>query len=204
MENTVDLLKIKIDKARTSLSEESRQAIDAIDWKKIILDMRAEKGYSYEQLEDLEIETELLLCGLLDTEDYPKELEKRMLLPKAQIDVLVNEMNEKVFNRIREELVKIIERKKGSEPKEEKPPVSPLSGGEIMRTSPDKERQQEGFNSPRVPFDTASILEQKLRGAVQSPTIETNHSIGNLSKENNSSIKKIGVPKVDPYRETPE
>ena len=74
--NTVDLLQIKIEKARAELSEESRQAIDAINWKNVIVGLRAEKGYSFTQLEDLELETELLLCGLLNPEDYPKELEK--------------------------------------------------------------------------------------------------------------------------------
>ena len=112
MDTPMDILKIKIDKARDVLPEESRRAIDAIDWKTVILAMRAEKGYSYTQLEDLETETELLLCGLINPEDYPKELEKRMGIPKPQVDVLVNEMNEKIFKKIREELVKNIERKK--------------------------------------------------------------------------------------------
>jgi len=115
MDTTVDLLQIKIDKAKAELSEESRRAIDTVDWKTVILAMRAEKGYSYAQLEDLELETELLLCGLLSPENYPKELESRMNIPKAQIDILINEMNEKVFKKIREELVKNIERKKISE-----------------------------------------------------------------------------------------
>lgn len=43
MENTVDLLQIKIDKAREELPEESRQAIDAMDWKNIIINMRVEE-----------------------------------------------------------------------------------------------------------------------------------------------------------------
>ncbi|PIR68990.1 hypothetical protein COU48_01080 [Candidatus Nomurabacteria bacterium CG10_big_fil_rev_8_21_14_0_10_03_31_7] len=119
MENTVDLLQIKINKAREELPKETIEAIDAVDWKSMIIKMREEKGYSFEQLENLEIETELLLCGLTNTENYPKELETRMNLPKAQIDELVNEMNEKVFIRIREELIKRIEKnKKTTEPKE--------------------------------------------------------------------------------------
>ncbi len=110
----VDLLQVKIEKARESLSTETRQAIDAVPWKMVILEMRQSKGYNFEQLGDLETETELLLCGLLSPEDYPKELEKRMRIPRAQVDVLVNEMNERVFKKIREELIKNTERRKVS------------------------------------------------------------------------------------------
>lgn len=220
-----------------ALSEESRHAIDAVDWRTIILGMRAEKGYSYAQLEDLELETELLLCGLINPEDYPKELEKRMGIPKAKIDELVNELNEKVFKKIREELVKTIERKKMSEnsktnetkenfKKEEEPIESReellknientstgnvenivLQGKEILAQKElpvgNKDKQENKGeplkNSPRVPLGN-SILEQKLSGAFQIPTTETNHSLGNLSSSNKPST----TPKVDPYREPTE
>ena len=47
-----------------------------------------------------------------------------MQIPKPKIDELVNEMNEKVFSKIREELVKNIERKKT--PKEKGVEEQPL------------------------------------------------------------------------------
>src|SRR3989338_4976303 len=112
MDDTIDTLKIKIDAARRNLSEETKVAIEAVPWKIAILGMREKKGYSFEQLGDLEIETELLLCGLLNPQDYPKELEKRMGISRAQADDLVNEMNEVVFRKIREELIKNTERKR--------------------------------------------------------------------------------------------
>ena len=225
MENTVDLLQIKIDKAKAELPPESKSAIDAVDWRTTVLGMRAEKGYSYTQLEDLELETELMLCGLLNPEDYPKELEKRMNIPKAQVDVLVNEMNEKVFKKIREELVKNIERKKIQET-EQKPPISPLPEGEKMKTSFDKGRQEifskttetpdllaekelpppptppirndEGLQKPPVSNGTSPILTQKLSGSFQIPTVETEHTLNNMTKD--SGEEKTKLPKADPYR----
>ena len=184
--NTVDLLQIKIEKARAELSEESRQAIDAINWKNVIVGMRAEKGYSFTQLEDLELETELLLCGLLNPEDYPKELEKRMQIPKPKIDELVNEMNEKVFSKIREELVKNIERKKT--PKEKGVEEQPL---EI-------ESREEMLKHIENPEKIPSILSQKLSGSFQVPKVETDHSLNNMTKS--SEEEKSKLPKVDPYR----
>ena len=222
MDTPIDLLQIKIEKAKTELSEESRQAIDAVDWKTIILNMRAEKGYSFTQLEDLEIETELLLCGLLNPEDYPKELEKRMGIPKPKVDELVNEMNKKVFERIREELVKNIERKKVSEEKGqplENSSKTLLDNGKSLESREElleKIENPESINNYELRItnekkpitndqlritnlENQSILGQKLSGTFQIPKTETDHSITNLSKDT-----KPKIPQADPYREVPE
>ncbi|MEI8270882.1 MAG: hypothetical protein WCG45_05965 [bacterium] len=102
----LDMLQIKIDRAREDLPLATRKAIETVDWRAIILSFREKKGYSFEQLEDLELETELLLCGLLNPVEYPKKLEETLKLPKSQIDLLVNEMNELVFRKIKDELIK--------------------------------------------------------------------------------------------------
>jgi predicted ribosome-associated RNA-binding protein Tma20 len=112
MDDIVDLLRIKIEKAKTELPEDTLNAINAVDWRTTILQMREKKGYSFEQLGDLELETELLLSGLVSGKDYPKELETRMKISKLAASELVNEMNEKVFSKIKEELIKSTERKK--------------------------------------------------------------------------------------------
>lgn len=111
MDDTIDLLQIKIEKAKAQLSEDTLNAIAAVPWQAVVLQMRETKGYSFEQLGNLEMETELLLCGLLSPNNYPGELENRMRITKAQAGELVNEMNEKVFAKIKEELIKNTERK---------------------------------------------------------------------------------------------
>ena len=125
MDDTIDLLQIKIEKAKEMLPAETVNAIAAADWKAAILGMRLKKGYTFEQLGDLELETELMLCGLVSPEDYPKELENRMGISGAEANELVNEMNDLVFKKIREELIRNTERKeifrnKTAEEKEEK------------------------------------------------------------------------------------
>ena len=131
MQDPVDLLQIKIDEARRKLPEETRQAVDAVPWKTAIIGMREGRGWSFEQLGDLELETELLLCGLLSSENYPKELRERMKISQAQTDELVGEMNERVFKKIREELIKITERKRLSRPASPASAVADLSRPEI-------------------------------------------------------------------------
>lgn len=128
MDETIDLLQIRIEKAKSSLPKETQMAIDAVDWKDVILGMKSKKGYNLEQLEDLELETELLLCGITNPNDYPKELETRLKIPRAQVDELINELNELIFKKIREELIKITEKNK------------------MLETVPVKTREEEIFN----------------------------------------------------------
>lgn len=112
MQDTVDLLKIKIEKAKRELPLETVNAINSVDWRAAILGLRTKKGYTFGQLGDLELETELLLCGLVGPRDYPVELVNRMGISKSQANELVNEMNDLVFAKIREELIRNTERKK--------------------------------------------------------------------------------------------
>src|SRR5665648_90170 len=111
MDNATDLLQKKIDEARANLTAQTRQAIDAVNWRGVIAEMRDKDGYNLEQLGELESETELLLCGLLSGEGYKKELETRMKITKDQVQKLTEKMNEQVFKKIQEELKKILEGK---------------------------------------------------------------------------------------------
>lgn len=189
-DNTIDLLQIKIDEAKAQLQKETQNAINAVDYKAVILEMRKEKGYTFEQLGDLETETELLLCGLVNPEDYPKELENRMYLSKTEVNELVKEMNEKVFAKIKENLVKEIEGKT-----EEKTNTQILNSAGI-KIIPEK---KELTTLP-------PILAQKLSGSLQVPMVKTKHSLENITKINIPTPQntKVNKPAIDPYREIPE
>jgi hypothetical protein len=106
MENLTDTLQTKINEARNLLSKESREAIDNVNWKLTVLGMN--KKYTQEQLENLETETELLLCGLLTPENYSKELENRMHITKDEVDLLIGEMDRLIFKKIQDNLEKIL------------------------------------------------------------------------------------------------
>jgi hypothetical protein len=222
MNDTVDLLQIKIEKAKTQLSDDTLNAIAAVPWQAIILGMRETKGYSFEQLGDLEIETELLLCGLLNSEDYPRELESRMKISKAQVNELVQEMNSLVFSKIREELIKNTERKKMFA-KNSPSPELPLKrgGGKQIETinKPDLTipelkagDKQEKPASTQGGTEIHPLLVKKMSGPFQIPSVKTEHSLDNITKTNipagtggsNSPNVKMNKPAMDPYRELPE
>ena len=190
MENQTDSLQIKIEEAKMQLPEETRNAINAIDYKAVILEMRKTKGYSFEQLGDLETETELLLCGLLSPENYSKELENRMHLSKNEVNELINEMNDRVFAKIKENLIKGIE---GKTEEENDAQILNSAGIEIV---PEKSEP-----APKHP-----IFAQKLSGSFQVPIVKTEHTLENITKTTTPTPPSPtpSKPNIDPYREIPE
>lgn len=220
MQDEIDLLQIKIENAKKLLSEDTLEAIAAVPWQAEILKMRETKGYTFEQLGDLEIETELVLCGLISPTDYPKELENRMKISGMAANELVKEMNRLVFSKIKEELIKNTERKKlfgkkqiqGENPdteaeKKSNTQILNKAGIEIMNGNgngkkeilpiPEKLELEGEVIHP--------ILAQKLSGSVQVPIVKTEHTLQNLSPTNTENVATINkTPAIDPYREIPE
>lgn len=229
MNTPIDLLQIKIEEAKRKLPDSTRRAIDNVNWRAGILALRAKKGYTFEQLESLEIETELVLCGLLLPEDYLKELKQRMKISDEEANELVNEMNSSVFGRIREELIKDSERNKtvvvkitgdnpnstsiNSEIKKDETKILNKAGIEVVATRPSvvgsgitAEKPITPAVEPRPVQEVHPLLIQKLAGSFQIPATKTEHSLSNISKVINegSTGMKNEMPKVDPYREIPQ
>ncbi len=205
--NDTDLLQIKIEKAKAQLSPDTVNAISAVPWQAEILKMRETKGYSFEQLGDLETETELLLCGLLSPENYPKELKSRMRISETQANDLVKEMNEQVFSKIKEELIKISERKNIiQETEKTDAQVLREHGIEIIQpdlTIPELNsplRSDLGQTTPEVGNKIHPIMADKLSGPVQTPAVKTEHSVENLTK---TDAVKTYPKGSDPYRLPP-
>ncbi|MEI7709247.1 MAG: hypothetical protein WCI76_00865 [bacterium] len=222
MNDTVDLLQIKIEKAKRDLPLATINAINSVDWKSALLALREKKGYTFEQLGDLELETELLLCGLVSPEDYPKELEKRLRLSGSATNELVNEMNSLVFNRIREEMIKNIEKKRTFQDNNGAGAVE-SNDTEILKSAgieiiPEKLELNTGATiipAPKVAIPTPprpeavnmqTMLAQKIAGSVKIPAAKTEYSLNNISKASTPVAPSV-KPKVlnaDPYREIPE
>jgi hypothetical protein len=220
MDDTIDLLQIKIENAKKKLSEDTLKAIAAVPWQAEIIKMRETRGFTFEQLGNLEIETELVLCGLLNPRDYPRELENRMKISKGVANELVEEMNKLVFTKIKEELIKNTERKNypprplgtpqegNRDTEEENVQIFKEHGIEIINgdekekketlpvpeklelSTPAKATPQEGNNTIHP------ILAQKMSGPVQTQMVKTEHTLENITKAK--------IPATDPYREIPE
>jgi hypothetical protein len=204
MEKEKDSLGIKIYQAMSLLSEEARDAISSVPWRGAILEMRETKGYSFEQLDTLEIETELLLCGLVSIEDYPKELESRMKITKTEVDSLIDQMNESVFKKIRRKLEESIDKSKKIEeqPSEKSMQDNLLNSlayailkrnGELVdnknyKESPEYKKFKENPNEIEEPT-VESINKERIKN-VKLP-VGKNSKISNPTDTNNENHDKI-------------
>jgi hypothetical protein len=241
----INQLKIKIEEAKRKLPTETLNAIATVDWRAEISGLRLKKGFTFEQLGSLELEIELILCGLLNPKDFPGEIEKKMGLGKIEANEVVNEMNDLVFKKIREELIKNVESKKFLDDKDSQGTIlsEPLirqeeslvnkketkvlegagisiiiqKNGEVKPPGSLEKREDvlKGVENPNpikadrllspagatAKEELPPTLMQKLSGSFQGKVVETEHTLGNLSKADTANTPPPS--KIDPYREIP-
>lgn len=118
MEESKETQKKNIADAFALLPEEARSAINAVDWRAVVLSMREKRKYTYDQLESLETITEMLLCGLVKPEEYNRLIGIKMRLAQSEASSLAKELNDMIFKKIRVELVKRIDQNKELTPKD--------------------------------------------------------------------------------------
>jgi len=206
---TIDLLKEKIEQAKENLPEATQDAIRRVDWKAAILGLRKSRGYDFEQLGALELETELVLCGLLAPKDYPKALEDEMGIPKIVANELVEEMNKLVFKRIKEELIKNSEIKKAKLVEAEN--ATENIGIKTLNLDPQIEEREEILkhveNPELIPAKKIihPVFEQKITSTVNTPVVETKHAMENIPASSETKNTTTSYPKsADPYRLSPD
>lgn len=197
MENTKDLFQIKVDEAKENLSPESIEAIKAVNWKLIILNEFNNK-YNSDQLENLEIDTELLLCGLSNTENYFNELQKRMGLSKEETDKLLEAMDKNIFIKIQEELEKILN-------KEIEIPLPPYAQTEEKIPEPVVPKTEEGIYEksgiemmPEEILPNTEASEKKIKEEVVTEEKETTKKEDNILIDSGINVvEELPLPKEE-------
>lgn len=191
MENSTNLLKTKINEARAELSQESREAIDSFNWKLIILAMK--EKYNEEQLEDLETETELLLCGLLSTEDYPRELETRMKITKEETTSLINELDKQIFKKIQADL----ERRLDTKEKETNKPFVPDPSFINMPKEVQEAINKSDYKATLYRIASKYKLNVIQMGDLEEITIKVMQNILHPNEYERALASKITIPKEE-------
>lgn len=218
-----DALQTKIENARKELSEESRRAIDTIDWRKVVLEIKTKMSLTIEQTEDLELETELMLCGILPPEEYEKEIRERVNLSPRETSEIIQELNERVFERIRVEFDKlsklksITENKKVSDImdagiKKETEEVLGNAGLNLIKEE-NKTKIETTQTEERVDMLQKIERPELIAGVIPASPIDklsqnfalapkkTEYSLDNMTKQKNTfEPLKAATPKIDPYR----
>lgn len=82
-----------------------QQALRSIDWQAKTIEVGHSFGLHVDELEDLVVETMLVLIGANTADQYPTELKERIPLPPAELDRLTSEIADQVFTPIHDRIV---------------------------------------------------------------------------------------------------
>lgn len=219
-----DELKEQIAIAKATLSPETREAIDSVDWKSVVVSMRESKKFSFSQIETLGIKTEKVLVGLISGEGYKRELKDKMDLPPDELNKLISEMNDKVFKKIKENLVaKLGEQRNTTEVKTleiQKTPKLPnveissdetkvfeTAGINLDKKPEVDDKWAEGLEAPSemiaqientdlISKKATPILEQKLTSHFQMPKVETKYQVKPESSAQKPKVEPVVKPTI--------
>ena len=181
MDAPKDLLQVKIERARNLLPRETLKAIESIDWRGEVLKMRDKKKYTFSQLEALELETELLLCGLVSPQDYPLELENRMEITRQEAEALVEELHRVVFSKIRDRLEGFLENKEKE--------------GKSYTLTPEEPSEEELKSEPSIE-EILDKVKEKMDSPEETKTTEPAKDIENTQEVEGAPKKEEEKPLV--------
>ena len=218
----------EIQKKFESLPENLKWAIMGANVDDTIIDIAQGQGLNVEQMGQLSLETYMEMFGFTHPDKFEDSVQKSMQLSAEKTHIIVEEINEQIFKKIREKM---------GENREEE--ITETSTTSIPATNENTEEQENtrilkdhGIEIIPEKLELAdgekihSILTQKLSTSFQTPIVKTEHSLDNITKVNNiptppttpsSVMANIKPPspetgklfpsystKGDPYREIPE
>lgn len=185
------------------IPSEVREAINSSDWERTIFNIGREHKMHIDDIDTLSVETILTMIGLEHPKDYPENIQKRIGLNDEELMNIVEQVNERLFSKIREALRIHYEK---------------VATGEIMADDEKDELHHAGvdLDDDYAPMtEKKEILtmidkkvpEPKLESAVSTnippkpPVVEVKAPINIPQKLMEEKVIKIPEIKFDPYRE---
>lgn len=98
-------IKQTYDEYFAQLTPVHQQALQSIDWQTKTIELGHAYGLHIDELEDLIVETMLVLIGANTADQYPAELKERVPLPPAELDRLTDDIAAQVFTPIHDRIV---------------------------------------------------------------------------------------------------
>ncbi len=180
------------------LPKEAQDAINALDWEKIAEDIGKKCFFDEGKINDLQLETLLVLVGLEDAEFYSNNIIDNVGTTMDEGKKIAEEVLQKIFTPIGNEITKNIKSNlKNKNPSVEQTLNFILSGGDygalIAPNSPLEEYPLGG--SGRIP---PSPLQGEGRGEVYPPRSDFGRS---TPQEGNKNSLKKNIP-ISPRRMT--
>ena len=210
----------EIQKKFDSLSEDMKWVIMGANVDEKITEMGKKFNLTVPQIGQLSLETNMVMLGFTHPDKFEESLKASMGLPADKVHEIVNEINERIFKEIREDLMALYSR----EDKTEKIPTTLKENAldkseefeireEILRTiespEPVKNPVAQNNNNPasiniktdqprKTEEEMRSMLAKKLSGSFQMPKATSIYSSNNMARGGVEPSKK------DPYREAVE
>lgn len=124
-------LKQKIKEEMISLPKESQDVLNTFDWEKISEEIGKKYLLDESEINDLQVETGLVLVGLVEVDEYTLNVENNVGTSKNEAEKIIEEVNKKIFNPIADIISKNIENKlKDNNPNYKQTLNFILSGGD--------------------------------------------------------------------------
>jgi hypothetical protein len=197
MEITVE----EIQKKFESLPENLRWAIMATNVDEKITTIGQASGLNIEQLGQLSLETYMVMLGYTRPEKFEESLKASLNLPDEKNKKIVTDINDKILREIKENLMS----KSGeinNEKKEEIPQMeeSKLQQKEEFLNKAEKtETEEETLKNIQNKKIMDSISSQKLFGSFKTPTVKTEYSLNNISKDQEKSATSVDKDVKAPF-----
>lgn len=99
-------LKKTFEEQLTYLPAINQQALRSFDWATELIGIGKQYGLHIDQLEDLQIETMLVLVGVISADDYPNELITRLAISPSEADKIIEQINDRIFTPIHDHIVR--------------------------------------------------------------------------------------------------
>jgi hypothetical protein len=221
MEITIEEMQKKFE----GLPEDLKWAIMGANVDEKIIEIGKKYNLNVEELGQLSLETHGVMLGYILPDQFEESIRKSLNFPELKTKELAEEINEEIFKNIRERLMQ--QRKKEEENSEKSKILEENELAEEKNEVENKEDEQEKKRAEENKKIMDSISSQKLSASFKIPTIKTEYTTNDLTKEKretsgsqhdkipleatlrpaSSSSKDLSPSysvKEDPYRMKPE
>ena len=198
--------KKKIEERFKEIPEALAKAIKASGWEGIVFDIGRRHALHVDTIGDLQNELILVLTGITHPDEFHRIVIEELGIPEDKADVVIEEINTQVNNKIRDELKAVMEENSREESIETDAPQSGLQSSEksILRSSGIKLGDE--VDEPVKPEPAPSALVPKVEPKPENKQVATNLAEPAVFKTRVTAgeIQQSGKAFSDPYREPVE
>ncbi|MFA5830283.1 MAG: hypothetical protein WC878_00460 [Candidatus Paceibacterota bacterium] len=115
--------KEQLDKMFSDLPDDVREAMTSVDTMEVLNEIKEKYKLHIDQVGQLSAEIALLMVGVISSSRFVPNLENLMMIPKETAKTIASEVNEKIFQRVRNTL-KSMKHDESNDTWEEKPEES--------------------------------------------------------------------------------